>query len=215
MTKLSGADVKRIRARTGMTQKAFSQAFGINLSTLRHWELGDRTPSGSSATLLQLIEKSPAEVFSVLGSSITRHSPESSPFNRERTKKIVSFGNYNSLAQAINAEPSAAADLILHLLSANGFPIVKCLKEDGLTKFIAGSIELDLREVLSFDSATLTYSGIYREPLEKTFLLALAIETELSEAMFLPHEMRQDRIQNAIRRADADTQLYSLVLKNW
>ena len=37
-------DVKAIREQVEMTQTAFAAAFGISLSTLRHWERGDRTP---------------------------------------------------------------------------------------------------------------------------------------------------------------------------
>ena len=41
-------DVKAIREQIGMTQTAFAAAFGISLSTLRHWERGDRTPKKPS-----------------------------------------------------------------------------------------------------------------------------------------------------------------------
>ena len=37
-------DVKNIRANIGMSQNEFASAFGISVSTLRHWERGDRTP---------------------------------------------------------------------------------------------------------------------------------------------------------------------------
>jgi len=42
----SPVDVKNIRAKIGMSQNEFASAFGISVSTLRHWERGDRTPQG-------------------------------------------------------------------------------------------------------------------------------------------------------------------------
>ncbi len=37
-------DIKELREQTGMTQKAFSEAYGIPLSTLRKWEQYESTP---------------------------------------------------------------------------------------------------------------------------------------------------------------------------
>ena len=42
--KFSTVDVKNIRAQVGMSQNEFASAFGISVSTPRHWERGDRTP---------------------------------------------------------------------------------------------------------------------------------------------------------------------------
>lgn len=39
-----GIIVKDIRIKTGMTQKAFSERFGIPISTLRKWEQGESSP---------------------------------------------------------------------------------------------------------------------------------------------------------------------------
>ena len=39
----SPLDVKNIRAKVGMSQSEFASAFGISVSTLRHWERGDRS----------------------------------------------------------------------------------------------------------------------------------------------------------------------------
>ncbi len=42
----SPVDVKNIRSNMGMSQTEFASAFGISVSTLRHWERGDRVPHG-------------------------------------------------------------------------------------------------------------------------------------------------------------------------
>jgi putative transcriptional regulator len=46
-------DVKNIRSHIGMSQSEFASAFGISVSTLRHWERGDRTPPWSRISFAQ------------------------------------------------------------------------------------------------------------------------------------------------------------------
>ncbi len=60
-------DVKNIRATIGMTQNEFASAFGIRVSTLRHWERGDRTPHGPALVLLNVVAKDPQAVLNALG----------------------------------------------------------------------------------------------------------------------------------------------------
>jgi len=59
-------DVKNIRAKIGMTQNEFALAFGISVSTLRHWERGDRTPHGPALVLLNVVAKEPQAVLNAL-----------------------------------------------------------------------------------------------------------------------------------------------------
>jgi len=59
-------DVKNIRARTGMSQNEFALAFGISVSTLRHWERGDRTPQGPALVLLNVVAREPKAVLKAL-----------------------------------------------------------------------------------------------------------------------------------------------------
>jgi putative transcriptional regulator len=59
-------DVKRIRQNIGMTQTQFAAAFGIGLSTLRHWERGDREPKGAALVLLNMLAKEPKTVLRIL-----------------------------------------------------------------------------------------------------------------------------------------------------
>ena len=56
-------DVKNIRAQVGMSQNEFASAFGISVSTLRHWERGDRTPHGPALVLLNVVAKEPKAVL--------------------------------------------------------------------------------------------------------------------------------------------------------
>lgn len=59
-------DVKNIRKKIGMTQNEFASAFGISVSTLRHWERGDRTPHGPALVLLNVVAKEPQAVLKAL-----------------------------------------------------------------------------------------------------------------------------------------------------
>jgi putative transcriptional regulator len=62
----SPVDVKNIRANIGMSQNEFASAFGISVSTLRHWERGDRTPQGPALVLLNVVSKEPKAVLKAL-----------------------------------------------------------------------------------------------------------------------------------------------------
>ena len=59
-------DVKNIRAKVGMSQSEFASAFGISVSTLRHWERGDRKPNGPALVLLNVVAKEPRVVLNAL-----------------------------------------------------------------------------------------------------------------------------------------------------
>lgn len=52
----SAMDVAKIRKKTKMTQKEFSESFLIPLSTLRQWEQGQRVPQGPAQALLKIID---------------------------------------------------------------------------------------------------------------------------------------------------------------
>lgn len=62
----TSVDVKRIRADIGMSQAEFASAFGISVSTLRHWERGDRKPQGPALVLLNVVAKEPQAVLRAL-----------------------------------------------------------------------------------------------------------------------------------------------------
>jgi putative transcriptional regulator len=64
--KFSSVDVKEVRAKVGMSQNEFASAFGISVSTLRHWERGDRSPQGPALVLLNVVAKEPQAVLNAL-----------------------------------------------------------------------------------------------------------------------------------------------------
>jgi putative transcriptional regulator len=69
-------DVAAVRGRLGFTQVQFASRFGVSVTTLRHWERGDRSPRGPALVLLNLIERDPAEVLRLLaGGSTKRGGP--------------------------------------------------------------------------------------------------------------------------------------------
>ena len=49
-----------------MSQNEFASAFGISVSTLRHWERGDRVPHGPALVLLNVVAKEPKAVLKAL-----------------------------------------------------------------------------------------------------------------------------------------------------
>lgn len=59
-------DVKALRHSMGMSQMEFAATFGISVSTLRHWERGDRTPQGPALVLLNVLAKEPQAVLRAL-----------------------------------------------------------------------------------------------------------------------------------------------------
>lgn len=51
----TGMSIREMRGRTGLTQKAFSELFGIPVSTLRKWEQGEASPPEYVVRLLARI----------------------------------------------------------------------------------------------------------------------------------------------------------------
>jgi len=59
-------DVAQLRERLGLTQEQFAARFGFSVATLRHWERGDRRPTGASLVLLNVIHRNPKVVLAAL-----------------------------------------------------------------------------------------------------------------------------------------------------
>jgi len=55
-------NVRRIRKKLNMSQKAFADYFGVNLRTVQDWEQGRRVPSGASKNFLFVIDREPEAV---------------------------------------------------------------------------------------------------------------------------------------------------------
>jgi putative transcriptional regulator len=61
-------DVKKIRARLGLSQEAFAATYGFALSAVRDWEQGRRRPERSARILLKIVQKEPEAVTRALAS---------------------------------------------------------------------------------------------------------------------------------------------------
>jgi putative transcriptional regulator len=59
-------DVRKIRARLGLSQEAFAQNYGFALSAVRDWEQGRRRPERSARILLKIVEREPDAVTRAL-----------------------------------------------------------------------------------------------------------------------------------------------------
>lgn len=59
-------DVVAIRARSGLSQSAFAQRFGLDLRALQDWEQGRRKPTHAATSYLRVIDKAPDIVAAAL-----------------------------------------------------------------------------------------------------------------------------------------------------
>lgn len=55
-------DVSAIRAKTGLSQAKFAEAFGIDKRSLQDWEQGRRSPERTAQLYLRVIEREPEAV---------------------------------------------------------------------------------------------------------------------------------------------------------
>jgi putative transcriptional regulator len=56
---ISSNDIRAIRRKTKLSQAVFAKLLNVSPSSVRQWEQGKRTPTGSTKVLLDLLEKSP------------------------------------------------------------------------------------------------------------------------------------------------------------
>lgn len=59
-------DAVAIRARTGLSQRAFAERFGLDPRAVQDWEQGRRRPTRSVASYLRVIDKAPDMVAAAL-----------------------------------------------------------------------------------------------------------------------------------------------------
>jgi putative transcriptional regulator len=64
--KVAPTDVKQVRTKTSLSQPDFAALIGVEVSTLRNWEQGRRTPTGPARALLRAIRNDPANVLRAL-----------------------------------------------------------------------------------------------------------------------------------------------------
>lgn len=63
---IDAAQVRAVRAATGLSQTQFARLIEVNVGTLRNWEQGLRTPTGPARALLKALRSKPAEVIKAL-----------------------------------------------------------------------------------------------------------------------------------------------------
>lgn len=69
--RLTSEKARAIRTSLGMTQKQFSDTFGIPLDTIRSFETGRRKPTGAYRILFLVIEKEPRIVQDIVATENT------------------------------------------------------------------------------------------------------------------------------------------------
>jgi len=56
---INSKDIQEIRSRTKLSQSVFAKVLNVSPSSVRQWEQGKRTPSGSTKILLELLKENP------------------------------------------------------------------------------------------------------------------------------------------------------------
>jgi putative transcriptional regulator len=56
---VGGEDIVALRRFIGLSQRAFADALGISIHTLRNWEQGRRSPAGPALALLRIAARHP------------------------------------------------------------------------------------------------------------------------------------------------------------
>jgi transcriptional regulator with XRE-family HTH domain len=74
-----------MRRHMRLTQQQFAGYFGFPVATLRHWELGDRRPTGTAYILLQLIRENPRWVLQVVRKARARSPASVAPIKAAKS----------------------------------------------------------------------------------------------------------------------------------
>lgn len=56
---MSAKEIQEIRERIKLSQTVFAKVLNVSSSSVRQWEQGKRTPTGSTKVLLELLKKNP------------------------------------------------------------------------------------------------------------------------------------------------------------
>ena len=56
---ISAKDIQKLRERIKLSQSVFAKVLNVSPSSVRQWEQGKRTPTGSTKVLLELLKKNP------------------------------------------------------------------------------------------------------------------------------------------------------------
>ena len=56
---INAKDIQQIRKKVKLSQSVFAKVLNVSSSSVRQWEQGKRTPSGSTKVLLELLKENP------------------------------------------------------------------------------------------------------------------------------------------------------------
>jgi len=59
VVEINAEDIQKIRDKTRLSQTVFAKVLNVSPSSVRQWEQGKRTPSGSTKVLLELLRENP------------------------------------------------------------------------------------------------------------------------------------------------------------
>ena len=59
VVEINAEDIQKIRDKTRLSQSVFAKVLNVSPSSVRQWEQGKRTPSGSTKVLLELLRENP------------------------------------------------------------------------------------------------------------------------------------------------------------
>lgn len=76
---MSKQDVKRIRAKTHVSQPVFASYLNVTAAAVKQWEKGERKPGGASARLLQLIDYNGLDIFEPIQVAVSSKKVERAP----------------------------------------------------------------------------------------------------------------------------------------
>jgi putative transcriptional regulator len=54
---LSPKEIKSLREQVNLSQPVFAEALNVSSSTVKHWEIGDKFPSGAALKLLNIVKR--------------------------------------------------------------------------------------------------------------------------------------------------------------
>jgi len=74
-----------MRKRMRLTQREFAGWFGFPVATLRHWELGNRRPTGTAFILLHVIRENPRLVLQAVRKARQRDPSSVAKIERSRS----------------------------------------------------------------------------------------------------------------------------------
>lgn len=71
---LDARDIQKIREKIKLSQNVFAKVLNVSSSSVKQWEQGKRTPTGSTKVLLELLQKNPQILNYRLETSIQNKS---------------------------------------------------------------------------------------------------------------------------------------------